>query len=53
MLRTPVRLRDATGAERPVQLGPPPARGEHTDVVLTEAGFTADEIAGLHDRDAV
>src|SRR3954447_1160922 len=53
VLRTPVRLRDATGAERPVQLGPPPALGEHTDAVLTEAGFTADEIADLHDRDAV
>jgi crotonobetainyl-CoA:carnitine CoA-transferase CaiB-like acyl-CoA transferase len=53
VLRTPVRLRDAAGAERPVQLGPPPALGEHTDAALADAGFTADEIARLHDRDAV
>ena len=53
VLRTPVRLRDAAGAERPVRLGPPPALGEHTDAVLADAGFTADEIAALHDRDAV
>jgi crotonobetainyl-CoA:carnitine CoA-transferase CaiB-like acyl-CoA transferase len=53
VVRTPVRLRDETGAERPVQLGPPPALGEHTDTALADAGFTADEIARLHDRDAV
>jgi crotonobetainyl-CoA:carnitine CoA-transferase CaiB-like acyl-CoA transferase len=53
VLRTPVRLRDETGAERPVQLGPPPALGEHTDAALADAGFAADEIARLHDRDAV
>ena len=53
VVRTPVRLRDETGAERPVQLGPPPALGEHTDTALAAAGFTADEIAALHDRDAV
>jgi crotonobetainyl-CoA:carnitine CoA-transferase CaiB-like acyl-CoA transferase len=53
VLRTPVRLRDAQGAERPVHLGPPPALSEHTDTALAEAGFTADEIAGFHDRGAV
>jgi crotonobetainyl-CoA:carnitine CoA-transferase CaiB-like acyl-CoA transferase len=53
VLRTPVRLRDETGAERPVQLGPPPALSEHTDTALADAGFTADEIAAFHDRDAV
>jgi crotonobetainyl-CoA:carnitine CoA-transferase CaiB-like acyl-CoA transferase len=53
VLRTPVRLRDATGAERPVQLGAPPALGEHTDTALAAAGFTPDEIADLHDRGAV
>jgi crotonobetainyl-CoA:carnitine CoA-transferase CaiB-like acyl-CoA transferase len=53
VLRTPVRLRDATGAERPVALGPPPALGEHTDAALAAAGFTPDEIATFHDRDAV
>jgi alpha-methylacyl-CoA racemase len=53
VLRTPVRLCDETGAERPVHLGPPPALSEHTDPALADAGFTADEIAGFHDRGAV
>lgn len=53
VLRTPVRLRDASGSERPVHLGPPPALGEHTDGALTDAGFSAEEIAAFHDRDAV
>ncbi len=53
VLRTPVRLRDETGAERPVHLGPAPALSEHTDTALADAGFTADEIAGFHDRGAV
>jgi crotonobetainyl-CoA:carnitine CoA-transferase CaiB-like acyl-CoA transferase len=53
VVRTPVRLRDETGAERPVHLRRPPALGEHTDTALADAGFTADEIAGLHDRAAV
>ena len=53
VLRTPVRLRDETGAERPVHLGPPPALSEHTDTALADAGFTADEIADFHDRGAV
>jgi crotonobetainyl-CoA:carnitine CoA-transferase CaiB-like acyl-CoA transferase len=53
VLRTPVRLRDATGAERPVQLGAPPALGEHTDAALADAGFDPNEIADFHDRGAV
>jgi crotonobetainyl-CoA:carnitine CoA-transferase CaiB-like acyl-CoA transferase len=53
VVRTPVRLRDETGAERPVHLGPAPALGEHTDAALADAGFTADEIAAFHDRDVV
>lgn len=53
VLRSPVRLRDAAGEERPVHLTSPPALGEHTDAALSAAGFTADEIAALHDRDAV
>jgi crotonobetainyl-CoA:carnitine CoA-transferase CaiB-like acyl-CoA transferase len=35
--RTPSRL-----------VSPPPERGEHTDAVLTEFGFTDAEIAALH-----
>jgi crotonobetainyl-CoA:carnitine CoA-transferase CaiB-like acyl-CoA transferase len=53
VLRTPVRLRDATGAERPVELDAPPALGEHTDSALADAGFDPNEIADFHDRGAV
>jgi crotonobetainyl-CoA:carnitine CoA-transferase CaiB-like acyl-CoA transferase len=57
------------GVERPVKLvgapvrlsrtpadparGPGPALGEHTDAVLAEAGYTAEEIAALRDAGAV
>jgi alpha-methylacyl-CoA racemase len=57
------------GAERPVKLlgapvklsrtpadptrAPGPALGEHTDDVLAAAGYTAEEIASLHDAGAV
>ena len=32
---------------------PPPRRGQHTDEVLTEFGFSADEIAGLRQANAI
>jgi crotonobetainyl-CoA:carnitine CoA-transferase CaiB-like acyl-CoA transferase len=32
---------------------PPPALGEHTDDVLADFGFTAQEIAALHQAKAV
>jgi crotonobetainyl-CoA:carnitine CoA-transferase CaiB-like acyl-CoA transferase len=44
-MRTPVTPRDATHA-------PPPRQGEHTDVILREAGFSDDEIATLKQRGA-
>jgi crotonobetainyl-CoA:carnitine CoA-transferase CaiB-like acyl-CoA transferase len=44
--RTPVTPRDATPA-------PAPRAGEHTDVVLREAGFSTEEIAKLRSAGAV
>lgn len=40
--RTPSRL-----------VAPPPGRGQHTDAVLAEFGFSADEIAALRDAGAI
>jgi alpha-methylacyl-CoA racemase len=38
----------------PSEITRPPARhGEHTDEVLADWGFSASEIAQLHDRNAV
>jgi crotonobetainyl-CoA:carnitine CoA-transferase CaiB-like acyl-CoA transferase len=35
------------GADSPEITTPPPAKGEHTDQVLAEAGYSAEEIAAL------
>ena len=51
-LRPPLRSFAPDGSELEVELGPPPRLGEHTDEVLTDAGFTADEIDALR-RDGV
>ncbi len=32
---------------------PPAARGEHTDAALADWGFSADDIARLHETEAV
>lgn len=44
-IRTPLLPRDA-------QPQPPPQRGEHSAVILSEAGFTAEEIAALRQAGA-
>jgi crotonobetainyl-CoA:carnitine CoA-transferase CaiB-like acyl-CoA transferase len=46
---TPVRLSETPGSVR----NPPPMLGEHTDEVLSELGFSADEIAGLRQSGAI
>ena len=48
MLATPIH----TG-EPPVQVGPAPANGEHTDEVLVEIGYDADRIAALREQGVV
>jgi crotonobetainyl-CoA:carnitine CoA-transferase CaiB-like acyl-CoA transferase len=45
---SPIRMRDATGVATTATATAAPATvGEHTESVLTEAGFTADEVAAL------
>ena len=43
LLGVPVRLTETPGAPP----GPPPEVGEHTDQILTEAGFSPDEVTRL------
>jgi crotonobetainyl-CoA:carnitine CoA-transferase CaiB-like acyl-CoA transferase len=50
-LRTP--LPPITFPTDPPRLDPVPALGEHTDAVLTELGYTTDEIAGLRTAGAI
>jgi len=50
LLGAPVKL-SRTPAD-PVR-APGPGLGEHTDEVLTQAGFTEEEIAALHEAGAV
>jgi len=49
VLRGPVRLADAEAPEN----APAPAMGEHTEILLAEAGFTAAEIAALRQDGAI
>lgn len=41
------------GADGPRIVAPPPGKGEHTDVILREAGYSEAEIAGLRDDGAL
>ena len=40
-------------SESPVAIGPLPALGQHTDDVLREAGYSADEIEAFHHEGAI
>jgi itaconate CoA-transferase len=47
-LPSPISLGEATPA-----LGPIPAAGQHTDAILTELGYSGQEITGLHQAGTV
>ena len=49
----PVRLRDASGPRSSTATGEPADPGANTDEVLSEAGFSSDEIADLRARGVV
>jgi len=52
-LANPLRLDGAKGAAASHGATPPPALGADTDAALAAAGYSADEIATLHDEQAV
>jgi crotonobetainyl-CoA:carnitine CoA-transferase CaiB-like acyl-CoA transferase len=47
ILANPLLLRDPSGPVPTTVTAPPPAIGEHNEVVLADAGFTTDEVATL------
>ena len=49
MTGIPIRLSDSPGSIR----RPAPGPGEHTDEVLEESGWSADEIAALRQQGAL
>lgn len=49
----PIRLTDADGGQTSTATSEPPTVGQHTDAVLGEAGFSADEIAKLRAENVV
>jgi crotonobetainyl-CoA:carnitine CoA-transferase CaiB-like acyl-CoA transferase len=53
VVANPLRFALADGVAGSHALSPAPGLGEHTDEVLAAAGYTAEEIAALHDDQAV
>jgi crotonobetainyl-CoA:carnitine CoA-transferase CaiB-like acyl-CoA transferase len=53
VVANPLRIDRALGDEGSHALGAPPDLGEHTDAVLAAAGFDPNEIAALHEEQAV
>jgi crotonobetainyl-CoA:carnitine CoA-transferase CaiB-like acyl-CoA transferase len=49
----PIRMRDTSGARSTTATSEPGLVGEHTDAVLGEAGYGADEIRALHEEGVV
>jgi len=53
LFANPLRFIDSDGSHTYTATTPPADPGAHTDGALAEAGFTADEIAALHESGAV
>jgi crotonobetainyl-CoA:carnitine CoA-transferase CaiB-like acyl-CoA transferase len=53
VLANPVRINRATGASASHARSAPPDLGEHTDQVLTAAGYTPDEIEALRKQEVI
>jgi alpha-methylacyl-CoA racemase len=53
VLANPLRVDGADASASSHALRPAPELGEHTDEILERAGFSADDIAALHDDGAV
>ncbi|WP_426247652.1 CaiB/BaiF CoA transferase family protein [Nocardioides sp. LHG3406-4] len=51
LVESPLRLSEASADQRP--FSSPPLLGQHTDQVLDELGYSAEEIASLRDRKVV
>lgn len=53
VVANPLRFDRAAGTVASRALGAAPELGEHTDTALADAGYSAEEIAGLHEEHAV
>jgi crotonobetainyl-CoA:carnitine CoA-transferase CaiB-like acyl-CoA transferase len=53
ILANPLRFGDNGNTRGYTATAPPATAGEHTDAALADVGFSAEEIAALHDEGAV